>query len=140
MAFIICGTAILAIFFFLLGVACKGLASAVNSAVETIILGTAVAVLGVLLIGALWLIYMIGFGLITARMWEILELLILLAVLGVVIFLFVGWIGLIALEIAVYFVIAVVKITSDFLENAAFVCEKAYAYFLDILVKQLEKC
>lgn len=140
MAFIICGVAILAIVFFLLGVACKGMASAVNSAVETIIMGIAIAVLGILLIGVLWLVYLIGYAIIEARILEVLELLIALVIGAVLVIMFGGWLGIVVLEIAVSVAITVVQILSVLLETAAIACENAYAYFLNILVKQLEKC
>lgn len=139
MTFIIFWAAIFAIIFFLIGVVCKGLASVFNGAVKTITFVGAIGLLGGLAAVALCLIYAIVHGIITEGFMSVLELIIMfLFEIGIII-LVIGWLGPIIVEVIAFVVMLVVGFVSDVLEFAADACERAYGYFLNAIIKQLEK-
>ena len=140
MAFIIFWAAVFAIIFFLVGVVCKGLASVFNGAVETITFVGAISLLGGLAAVALYLIYAIVNGIITEGFMSVLGTIFMFFLYIGIISLLIGWLGTIIVEIVAYVVTLVMGIVSGILEFAADACERAYGYFLNAIIKQLEKC
>lgn len=135
---IIFWAALFAILFFLLGAACKTLASMFNGAIEALAFVLSVIFLAIMAIIVLSMVYAIAHGdlSLSELVGMILSLIIMIGMLCAIL----GGLG--ELIVAVIFFIAqmILVVISFILENSAAICESAYVFFLNIIVNRFEKC
>ena len=139
-AFVIFWSATFAIFFFVLGIIFKGLASAFNALLSSI--GGVLAIGGLAALAgiALYLLYGIIDGIIKEGFWSVLGMIVLLVIEIGIIGAIVGGLGAMILEIVVSIAVFILSIISAVLEGAAGLCERSYAKFLTAIIKRLDKC
>ena len=139
MTFIIFIAAVFTVLFFVLGVIFKGLASMFNGVVNSVSFIAAIGFLGGLTAGGLYLVYTIVNGIMTDGIMSVIGNILMFFLYVVIIFMFVGWLGQIALMVIAAVISVAMGLVSDILDFAAMACECAYAYFLKAIVNQLEK-
>lgn len=139
MTFIIFGAAVMAIIFFGLGVVCKGLASAFNGGIETAAFIAKICLWSGIGIVALYLLCVIVNGIVSGNVLAVIGTIILSIVYIGIVVLFVGWLWKIIFMLVQLIVTFVMNLVYLILEFAAATCERAYAYFLNAIIQQLQK-
>ena len=128
------------VFFFLLGVVCKGLAAAFQGLLTTIgevikvVVWAAIAVIALLLFG------LIIASIATGSLIELIGLVVVLLVVLAIGYCLVGWLGALIFAVALVVAEFILAFTEDLFESAAYYCEEAYSYFLSIIINRIEKC
>lgn len=134
------GAAFFCIFFFLLGVVFKGMAAMFKAFLTSIATVIRVAVMAGGCFTVLYIVYFVVETIIAGRLGE----LIVMLLIGGVCFFILTFLFILVGSIILSFVIQVVEIFIDvistILEGAANICERAYEYFLSIIVNRLERC
>ena len=129
-----------AVFFFLLGVVCKGLAAAFQGLLNTIgefikyMAWAAIAVIVLFLIG------LIVSSIAAGSLIELIGLVVVLLVVLAIGYFLVGWLGALIFAVALVAAEFILAFTEDLFESAAYYCEEAYSYFLSIIINRIEKC
>lgn len=143
-AFIIFWAALLCVVFFLLGVLFKGLASLFQ--------GILMSVTGTLAITLLvgfgeLIVFGILFMAVGIRDWGVANMIltivvdtVLISIIVVIVLILIGGPGAVLLSITLLALEYVIGLVSMVLGGAAVACEKAYVFFLSIIIKQLDKC
>lgn len=139
-AFILFGAALLCLIFFLLGTACKLLSSWLYG---LLVSGAgAIGITILIVLGEIFLVtvYSIASGIRTSTLGETLgRIALFVFIFGIFAGLF-GGLGAILLEVALVVGEAVVNVLTIILETATELFEKAYAYFLSVIMKCLDRC
>ncbi len=130
----------LAMLFFLLGITFRGLASAVNALLTSSAIILGLGGLAVLMIIALYLLYMIAHGIATHGIVDVILTIILLFILVGGVVAIVCGIGSSILMIILNVTIVVLSVIVVVFEGAAILCERGYVKSLGITVKYTNKC
>lgn len=138
--FVIFWAALFCVIFFLLGTLFKGLASLFTGFINSVMEVIAIAILAGLGIVVLFALYAIASGIRTAGLGEVIETIVILVIVLGIIGGLLGGLGAALLELATAVVGFVITVVSVVLEGAAAFCEKAYAHFLLVIIKRVDKC
>ncbi len=139
-SFVVFWAALMCVLFFLIGALFKGLASIFNGLLDSVQLVLGIGILAGLAAGALVLIAGIVEGIVTQGLGEVIGTIILaLVVLGLIGGL-VGGLGAALLELALMVAGIVLTAIQFVLEGGSALCEKAYAHFLLVIYKRLDRC
>ena len=139
-AFIIFWAALFCILFFLLGTVFKGLASLFDGLISSAIYVISTAIMVGLGEIALFAVYAIASGVRTSGIGAVLGMMAILFIELALTAALLGGLGSLLLGIILSVLEAVIDIISGALEGAASACEKAYAYFLFVIMQRLDKC
>ncbi len=139
-AFVIFWAALFCVIFFLLGTLFKGLASLFTGFITSAINVISFAILAGLGVAALFALYAIASGIRTSGLGAVIGTIVMLVIVLGIIGGLVGGLGAALLELAAVVVEFVITAVSVVLEGAAGICEKAYAHFLLVIIKRLDKC
>ena len=128
--------ALFCVIFFLLGTLFKGLASLFTGFIYSVMDIISIAILAGLGIVVLFNLYAIAQGIRTSGLGKVIVYIVILVIeLGIIGGLL-GRLGAILLELAEF----IITIVSAVFEGAAAFCEKAYAHFLLVIIKRVDKC
>ena len=128
--------ALFCVIFFLLGTLFKGLASLFTGFIYSVMDIISIAILAGLGIVVLFTLYAIAQGIRTSGLGKVIGSMVILVIEFGIIGGLLGRLGAILLELAEF----IITIVSAVFEGAAAFCEKAYAHFLLVIIKRVDKC
>ena len=133
-------SAVFCIMFFLLGAVCKCLVAIFHAFLSTLELTLGCLIVMGMTMLAIVIVYEIIVGIIAEGIMSVLGYLVMLIIEIAIIGLLIGWLGKIILSIVALITDAICHLVATILEGMAGTFEKVYVYFLEVILKRIDRC